>query len=90
MGSAFAVPDSAKPPSLTLDLHDGVASRCLAEPLRTQLRSTFLRLEVDVHEPEAVAIAVDPLEVSTQNEATEATCQSAPVIDLMDAPPPPA
>src|SRR5262245_59095009 len=40
-----------------------VAARRLAEPRSTCLRRALLRLEVHVHQPEAVAEAKGPLEV---------------------------
>src|SRR5262249_38208671 len=44
-------------------LHHRVAARRFTEPLRAQLRCTLLRLEIHVDQSEAVAVAVDPLEV---------------------------
>src|SRR5437899_7014174 len=40
-----------------------VAPGRLAEPLRAELRRALLRLEVHVDQPEAVAVAISPLEV---------------------------
>src|SRR5262249_50041499 len=42
---------------------DGVAPGCFTEPVGAELRSPLERVEVDVDEPEPVAVAVDPLEV---------------------------
>jgi hypothetical protein len=41
--------------------HDRIAPGRFAEPLRAQLRRAFPRLEVDIHQPEEVAEAIDPL-----------------------------
>src|SRR5262245_15926401 len=44
-------------------LDDGVLAGGVLEPLRTQLGDALLRLEVHVDQAEAVAVAVDPLEI---------------------------
>src|SRR6516162_2702033 len=44
-------------------LHDFVSSRCLAEPFGAELGDPFQAVEVDVDQPEAVAMSCDPLEV---------------------------
>lgn len=44
-------------------LFNHVAPRRFAEPQRAQLGRSFLGLEVHIDQPEAVAVAVDPLEV---------------------------
>src|SRR5262245_58236576 len=48
---------------VTLRLNHGVAPGRLTEPLGAELRCPLLRREVDIDEPEAVAVAVEPFEV---------------------------
>src|SRR5215813_8776480 len=46
-----------------LPLHDRVAPCRFAEPRRAQLGRALLRLEVDVDQPEAVPVPINPFEV---------------------------
>src|SRR5262245_53910390 len=60
---AVSVNRAWRPRPRTVALHDCVAPRRFTEPLRAQLRRPFLRLEVDIDDPEAVAVAVNPFEI---------------------------
>ena len=53
-------------PRLALARREPVAARDLGEPARAVLRRALERLEVDVDQPEALAVAVAPLEVVHQ------------------------
>src|SRR5262249_48635378 len=54
---------AAQPLPPNLALYHCVAPRRFAKPLRAQLRRALLRLEVDIHEAETVAEAINPFEV---------------------------
>ena len=46
-----------------LPLHHGVARSRISEPLGAELRDPLLSLEVDVNQPEPIAVAIPPFEI---------------------------